>query len=44
VVPSDAVADVAETAERILSEELLLEEKIANGATVPDLQSDGHSF
>lgn len=44
VVPSDAIVEVAETAERILSEELLLEEKITNGATVPDLQSDGHSF
>lgn len=44
VVPADETAAVAETAEEILAEELLLEEKIANGATVEDLQRDGHAF
>lgn len=44
VVPADEAAAVAETAEEILAEELLLEEKIENGATVEDLQQDGHAF
>lgn len=44
VVPSDEAAAVADTAESILAEELLLERKIANGATVEDLQGSGHSF
>lgn len=44
VVPADETAAVAEAAEDILAEELLLEEKIANGATVADLQRDGHAF
>ena len=44
VVPADEARAVAETAEEILAEERLLEAKIANGATVADLQTDGHSF
>lgn len=44
VVPDDAAADVADTAEEILGEELLVEEKIAAGATVADLQQDDHEF
>lgn len=44
VVPADDAAAVAETAEDVLAEELLLEEKIANGVTVADLQRDGHAF
>lgn len=44
VVPADEAAAVADTAEEILAEELLLERKIANGATVEDLQESGHSF
>lgn len=44
VVPADEAAAVADAAEEILAEELLLEEKIANGATVADLQQDGHAF
>lgn len=44
VVPADEAQAVAETAEEILAEERLLEEKIASGATVADLQTDGHSF
>ncbi|WP_331234332.1 RraA family protein [Natronorarus salvus] len=44
VVPADEAAVVAETAEGILGEELLLEAKIDAGATVPDLQRDGHAF
>lgn len=44
VVPADSVSDVAETAEGILREELLVEKKIEAGATVPDLESDEHDF
>lgn len=44
VVPDDHAAAVADTAEEILAEELLLEEKIANGATVADLRRDDHAF
>lgn len=44
VVPADEARAVAATAEEILAEERLLEAKIANGATVADLQTDGHSF
>ncbi|THE64130.1 RraA family protein [Salinadaptatus halalkaliphilus] len=43
-VPADAVADVAETAEEILGEELLVESKIDGGATVADLERDAHEF
>ena len=44
VVPADEAAAVAETAESILGEELLLEAKIDAGATVADLERDGHAF
>jgi regulator of RNase E activity RraA len=44
VVPADDADAVAETAEDILAEELLLAEKIEHGATVDDLQQDGHQF
>lgn len=43
-VPADSVAEVAETAEEILGEELLVEAKIDAGATVPDLEAEGHDF
>lgn len=44
VVPADDIEAVAETAEGILGEELLVETKIDSGATVPDLESDDHEF
>lgn len=44
VVPDDAVAAVADTAETLLGEELLISEKIASGATVEDLERDDHEF
>ena len=44
VVPADEAAAVADTAEAILEEELLVEAKIENGALVEDLQGDGHDF
>ena len=44
VVPADEADAVADTAERILGEELLLEEKIRAGATVSDLRDDAHEF
>lgn len=44
VVPAEEAAAVAETAEAILREELLIERKIEHSATVADLQSDDHEF
>lgn len=44
VVPSNHITAVAETAEEILGEELLVEAKIDAGATVSDLESDDHEF
>jgi regulator of RNase E activity RraA len=44
VVPSGVAADVADAAEAALAEELLLEEKIAAGASVADLRGDAHEF
>ncbi|WP_238532953.1 RraA family protein [Halalkalicoccus jeotgali] len=44
VVPAENAVDVAETAEITLREELLVERKIENGATVTDLQSNDHEF
>ncbi|WP_436348462.1 RraA family protein [Natronorubrum sp. FCH18a] len=44
VIPADIAPDVAETAEDILSEELVVEAKIENGATVSDLQQEDHEF
>ena len=44
VVPAEKAAEVAETAEATLREELLVERKIEHGATVADLQSDDHEF
>lgn len=44
VVPADSVGAVADTAEAILREELLVEAKIDAGATVPDLERNDHEF
>lgn len=44
VVPADVAGEVADEAEAILGEELLLEAKIANGASVADLRDDDHEF
>ncbi len=44
VVPAEEAAAVAETAEAILTEELLVEAKIDAGATVSDLKSRDHEF
>jgi 4-hydroxy-4-methyl-2-oxoglutarate aldolase len=44
VVPADSAAAVADTAEEILAEELLIERKIANGATVAELEREGREF
>ena len=44
VVPAEKAAEVAETAEATLREELLVERKIETGATVADLQGDDHEF
>lgn len=44
VVPADDAEAVAETAEETLAEEVVVEEKIANGASVADLQNDDHEF
>lgn len=42
VVPADLAEEVAQTADQILAEELLLEKKIQNGATASDLRE--HTF
>lgn len=44
VVPSDTASAVADTADDLLAEELLLERKIDRGATVDDLRQEGRSF
>lgn len=44
VVPADIAPEVAETAAEILSEEFVVETKIANSATVADLQQEDHEF
>lgn len=44
VVPEGEAVAVADTAEGILGEELLLERKIDAGATVADLRDDDHEF
>lgn len=44
VVPADDAEAIASTAEKTLREELLVEEKIENGASVSDLQRDDHEF
>ncbi|MGM0606338.1 MAG: RraA family protein [Halobacteriota archaeon] len=44
VVPSEAAEAVAQTAESILAEELLVESKIEHGATIEELQRDDHAF
>lgn len=44
VVPRERAEAVADTAETILGEELLLERKIASGATIDDLRADDHEF
>lgn len=44
VVPADSAADIADTADDILSEELLIERKIDTGATAQDLIGDDHEF
>lgn len=43
-IPAGNVTEVAETAEEILREELLVEKKIESGAAVSDLESDEHDF